>query len=190
MIAQDKTRMTAAEFFDLPETNTPTELIDGILIISPAHIPTHQRAGGQLLILLKNSMPNGELFIGPIDLYLDNDNVPQPDIVWVAEGGRCRVTEKRLEGPPALIVEILSPGSARRDRDAKFALYERHGVSEYWIVDAEAEFVEVYRHEHGRYGRQGIYGAGEPFESAALGGKPVDMARVFETSAGASPQAE
>ncbi|MBE0688638.1 MAG: Uma2 family endonuclease [Anaerolineae bacterium] len=190
MIAQDKTRMSAAEFFDLPETNTPTELIEGELIVSPSPTSTHQRGSRRLTIYLNELIPNGELFFAPIDLYLDDDNVPQPDIVWVAEGGRCRVTEKWLEGPPALIVEILSPGSVRRDRDAKFALYERRGVSEYWIVDASEAFVEVYRHENGRYMRQGVYGAGEPFESAALGGKPVDMGRVFETSTGSSTQTE
>ena len=179
MIAQDKTRMTAAEFFELPETNTPTELIEGELIVSPSPATRHQRGSMRLIIYLNELIPNGELFDSPMDLYLDADNVPQPDIVWVAEDGRCRVTEKRLEGPPALIVEILSPGSARRDRDSKFALYERHGVNEYWILDTAAEFVEVYRHEDDRYVRQGIYGAGEPFEAAALGGKVVDMGRVF-----------
>ncbi|MCC6615788.1 MAG: Uma2 family endonuclease [Anaerolineae bacterium] len=190
MIAQDKTRMSAAEFFDLPETNTPTELLERELIVSPAPTPRHQDVVGELYNMLRDLIPHGKAYLAPIDLYLDDDNVPQPDIVWVAEGGRCRVTEKRLEGPPTLIVEVFSPGSIRRDRDAKFDLYERHGVDEYWIVEASAEFVEVYRFENGRYLRQGAYGAGEPFESAALGGKVVDMARVFATSSGASPQAE
>jgi len=182
MITQDKTRMSAAEFFDLPETNAPTELLEGELIVSPSPTLAHQRVSMRLTLYLNELIPNGELLYAPMDLYLDDDNVPQPDIVWVAEGGRCRVTDKRLEGPPALIVEILSPGSIRRDRDAKFDLYERHGVDEYWIVEAIAEFVEVYRYEHGRYVRQGVYGAGEPFESAVLGGIAVDMGRVFEAS--------
>lgn len=175
-----KERMTAAEFFQLPETTQPTELIEGELIVSPSPITVHQRFIGNLFVLLRSLIPNGEVFLAPLDVYLDAANVPQPDIMWVAEGSRCKVGEKRLEGPPDLIVEVLSAGTARADRGKKFQLYERHGVREYWLADPEGEYFEIFRLEDGRFVRQGAYGIEDgSFESAVLGGKTVELKRLF-----------
>ena len=179
MIDQTRTRMTAAEFFERPETNQFEELLEGELIVSPAPTPNHQRLVGNLYFLLRQIVPNGEVLIGPVDVYLDADNVAQPDILWVAEGSRCVITEKRLEGPPDLMIEIFSPGTTRQDRITKFNLYERHGVREYWMADPAEQYVEVYRLEGERFVRQGAYGPEDQFESAVLGGKPVDLTAVF-----------
>jgi Uma2 family endonuclease len=176
----EKLRMTAAEFFELPESNLPVELIKGEVIMSPAPVPKHQRVSRKSLLVLENLIPNGELFYSPIDVYLDEDNVPQPDIVWVAADSRCVISEKRLEGPPDLIVEIFSPGTERRDKKAKFDLYQKFGVREYWMIDPEEEYVEVYRHENGVFVRQGVYGPDETFESAVLG-KSVELQTIFGT---------
>lgn len=175
----EKFRMTAAEFFELPESNLPVELIEGEVIMSPAPIPKHQRVSRRSVILLDSLIPDGEIFDAPIDVYFDDDNVVQPDIVWVSANSRCVVTEKRLEGPPDLIVEIFSPGTERRDKKAKFDLYQKYGVREYWMMDPEEEYIEVYRHENGFFVRQGVYGPDESFESAVLGGKTVELKAVF-----------
>jgi Uma2 family endonuclease len=103
----------------------------------------------------------------------------KPDIIRVAEGSRCKITEKRLEGPPDLIVEIFSPGTERTDRDEKFDLYERCGVRDYWMLDPIEEYVEVYFWQEGRFMRQGVFKAGKPFISAVLGGKTVDVTSIF-----------
>ena len=179
MIGQPKTKMTAAEFFARPESNEPTELIKGELIVSPAPVPMHQRCSRRLLITVDSLIPDGEVFDAPIDLLLDGENILQPDLVWVSSNGRCVITDKLLQGPPELIIEILSPGTTRRDRDDKFEIYERHAVSEYWIVDPLEEYLEVYTHQNDHYVRQGVYGAGETFVSAVLAGKMVDLNRVF-----------
>lgn len=181
MIGQPKTRMTAAEFFARPESNEPTELIKGELIVSPAPIPMHQRCSRRLLITLDTLIPDGELFDAPIDLLLDGENILQPDLVWVSARGRCTITDKLLQGPPELIIEILSPGTTRRDRDDKFEIYERHAITEYWMVDPLEAYVEVYTHRNGSYARQGVYGVGESFVSAVVGGQTVDLNRVFGT---------
>ncbi len=75
------TRMTAKAFLELPETNLPTELIDGQLIQTPSHIPEHQNASVELIILLRGLIPNGKLYHAPIDVYFDEANIVQPDIV-------------------------------------------------------------------------------------------------------------
>lgn len=174
-----KTRMTASEFFQLPETNTPTELIDGELIMSAPPVPLHQRLIRLLLVLLDNLIPNGEVFPSPIAVYFDEDNVPEPDLVWVAENSRCVITEKRLEGPPDLIVEVLSPGTARFDKREKFKLYERFGVREYWIVDPVGNYLEIWTLSENKFIRHGVYGADDSFESPVLGGKTVELKGIF-----------
>lgn len=178
MREQVATRMTAAEYFALPETNQFEELLDGELIVSPPPIPKHQRIVLRSATLIQGLMPDGEVFVSPIAVYLDDLNVPEPDVVWVAANSRCKVTPRRLEGAPDLIVEVLSPATARRDRGAKFALYEKHGVREYWLADPEAEYLEVYILKDGTFERQGIYGPADSFTSVVLG-QVVELKLLF-----------
>jgi len=175
----EKFRMTAAVFFELPETNQIIELINGELIVSPPPILNHQRLVFKFAKLIESLMPNGEVFIAPVAVYFDEDNVPEPDIVWVAANSRCVLTDKRLEGPPDLIVEILSPGTERQDKKDKFKLYQKFGVREYWLAHPQERYVEVWRLENGIFVHQGVYGPDETFESGALGGKTVDLKMIF-----------
>jgi len=174
-----KTRMTAAEFFQLPETNQPTELIDGELIMSATPVPKHQRLNRRFIILLDDLIPNGELFFAPIGVYFDEENIPEPDIVWVAENSKCVVGDKYLEGPPDLIIEIFSPGTATRDKREKYQLYQRYGVREYWMVDPVGQYVEVCVLKDGKFMQQGVYGPDDSFESPVLGGKTVELKGIF-----------
>ncbi len=174
------TRMTAKAFFELPETNIPTELIDGELIVSPAPIPDHQSASIELIFLLKGLIPNGKLFHAPIDVYLDESNIVQPDILWVAQDSQCFIGDKRLEGAPDLVIEILSPSTARRDKNKKFLLYEKYGAREYWLVDPQAQYVEVWRLEEGKFAPKGVFGPGDTFISVVLADQSVDVSKIFK----------
>jgi Uma2 family endonuclease len=179
MIAPAKTRMTAAEFFDLPETTSPEQLIEGELIVTATPVPLHQRVSRKTLSVLDELIPNGELFYAPISLYIDQDNVPEPDILWIAENSRCTVGRRYLEGPPDLIVEIFSPSTEKLDRTKKFRLYERFGVTEYWMINPEAEFIEVYTLQDGKYQQLGIFAPGETFASPVLNGAAVNVTALF-----------
>lgn len=173
------TRMTAAEFLALPETHQPTQLLNGELILSPSPVPNHQRCSRQIEYLIEELKPNGEVFHAPIDLYLDDANIPQPDVIWIAENSRCVVTRKYLQGPPELVVEVFSPSTELKDRKDKFNLYQRFAIPEYWMVDPELEFIEVYVLENGAYKRLGVFERGESFVSPVLGGKTVEVSRIF-----------
>ncbi len=162
------TPMQATEYFMLPETNKPIELLNGEIYASPPPIPDHQRSVGSLYALLRTIIPNGELFLSPIAVYLDEDNVPEPDILWIAANSRCVVAENRLEGPPDLIVEVLSPSTARHDRTSKFLLVERFGVREYWLADPAGKYLEVFTLEENRYLRLGAFGPEDKFKSPVL----------------------
>jgi Uma2 family endonuclease len=85
----------------------------------------------------------GKAFIAPVELYLDEHNIHEPDVLYLSPDTRCKVEEKRLRGAPELVIEVLSPRTARYDRQEKYRAYEQHQVSEYWIVDPVHETVEV-----------------------------------------------
>jgi len=141
-------------FQQLPE-GTLAEVIHNTLYMSPAPTPSHQR----LFLNLASAMhtyvslqASGEIFIAPIDLYLDEDSsVVQPDILFVSSYSAVRIDSGGLHGTPDLIVEILSPGNKKRDLVIKKDLYEKFGVKEYWIVDPDTKEVVGYKHQDDRY---------------------------------------
>ena len=174
-----KSRMTAAEFYELPEqTGFPiVELIDGEIILSASPIADHQRITARLYSLLERLKPNGEVFFAPFDVHLDDYNVIEPDVMWIAENSQA-VVDKWVYGAPDLLVEIFSPSTMKRDKIQKFNLYEKFGVREYWMVDLETEQVEVWVNGADGFSRLGLYGKTGTFTSPALG-KPVDLNPVF-----------
>lgn len=176
-----RTRMTAAEFLALPESNRLEELLHGEYILNPPPSDAHQKIVGRTHILLNDLITGGELRIAPTGVYLDEENFVEPDVFWVSpHNPRCQLREGRYwHGAPDLVVEVLSPGTARHDRVIKFSLYEQHGVREYWIIDPDTQYVEVWRLEGELFALQGSYGPGRRFESAVLSVQ-VDVSKVFE----------
>jgi Uma2 family endonuclease len=172
-----KTRMTATEFLQLPETNQMVELIKGEIVVTSVK-DIHQAILIAMLLFLKTTFKTGTWRIAPMDVHLDDENVLEPDIFWVSEDStRCVVgSDGFWHGAPDFVVEILSNSTKRRDREVKFNLYERHGVREYWMVEPEAAFLEVYTLREGKYVRLGFFGLGETFKSPVLGDAdiPVD----------------
>jgi len=166
-----KTHMTAAEFLSLPETNLPTELINGEVFRMPAPQLNHQDAVLQIAVFLKRRLTTGKLYIAPVDLHFDDANVVQPDIMWIApDNDRCISVEgKYLHGAPDLVMEVFSPGTARRDKRDKFRLYQKYGVREYWMVDPVERFVEVWELAGGKFLLVDVYGPGETFSSPLVG---------------------
>lgn len=141
----------AADYWQLPE-GEPCELLRGRFVMSPSPIPCHQMISALLSeLLLKASRQGGGMsLVAPMDVVLSDDTIPQPDLLYIAKDRR-EIIKQRVEGPPDLVIEILSPGTERRDRLAKLDLYARYGVSEYWIVDPEAQLIEFLLNEQGRY---------------------------------------
>ena len=175
-----QTKMTAQEFLQLPESQTFTELINGEIIVSPAPKDSHQSTVFETAKYVERLAPHGKVRLAPIDVYLDESNVIQPDVMWNSSESQCILIEDDYwRGAPDLIVEVLSRSTALRDKRAKFHLYEEHGVKEYWIVDALARYVEVWRQQEGEFVHNGIYGEGETFVSAVLDEKVVEVLSLF-----------
>lgn len=163
------TRLTSEQFRELPETVTPTELIDGVVVVSPSPKLWHQLVLSRLHVLVAQKVTTGVWLFAPMDVYLDEHNAVQPDLFWVAPDGPARPIEGYWYGAPNVVVEVLSAGSVRLDRGDKFRLYERYGVSEYWIVDPVEQYVEVWQLVGGQYRQQGLYGPDATLTSPRLG---------------------
>jgi len=103
----------------------------------------------------------------------------QPDLIFIAAGRESIVTERAIEGPPDLAVEILSPWSGRRDRVAKAALYARHGIRHYWVVDPDARLLEAYELESAAYRLVVKYEGAIRMRTALFPELEIDLGRVW-----------
>lgn len=129
----------ADNYWALPE-GEPVELIRGELVMSPAPNFHHQVLSSLLTdIFLKAARKSkGLMSAAPVDVVLSEDSIVQPDLIYVTKARR-KIVRERVEGPPDIAVEILSPGNARRDRVHKLTLYAEHGVAEVWLIDPVAK---------------------------------------------------
>jgi Uma2 family endonuclease len=142
----DRTKeWTVSDYLMLGEMNTPCQLINGELIMSPSPTTLHQRVSRKLFkVLDEYGNGFGEVFYAPIDLYVDNKNVFQPDLIYISKNNKHIVTHRGIEGVPDLVVEITSPSNTFYDRNAKKKKYLEFGVKEYWIVDPINQTLEIY----------------------------------------------
>lgn len=121
----------------------------------------------------------GQLLHAPCDVVLSETDVVQPDILFVSKARQSIIGEKAVLGAPDLIVEVLSPATADRDRTAKAKLYARAGVAELWLVDPETKTIEVLVNSPAGFTRHGFAKAGETATSATLDGLSVSADSIF-----------
>jgi len=128
------------------------ELIFGRFYVSPSPAGPHQTVALQIARLLDDIAvaAGGLAQIAPMDVALAEHSVVQPDVLFLSKERRSRMAE-RVEGAPDLVVEVLSPGTARRDRGEKLRLYAESGVREYWIVDPAEKQIEFLVNDDGRF---------------------------------------
>ncbi|MGB9596831.1 MAG: Uma2 family endonuclease [Candidatus Poribacteria bacterium] len=175
-------RWTEEYYFRLPETSKKIELSKGRLIITPAPTPKHQRISSRLYLLIGNfvlSKNLGEVCYSPLDVKLYEGIIRQPDIAFMSKDHLDRITEKYW-GVPDLVIEILSESTITEDRTNKFFEYLQAGVSEYWIVDPDAQTIEVYNLTKGAYVPYGKWGIGEIAKSKLLEGFEVKVDDIMK----------
>ncbi len=130
------------------------EVINGRLVEMPAPSFEHQGIVADILTriyLFVKENARGEVYPSPVDVILSETVVVQPDIVFISNENLRNIKRGRLFGSPDLVVEIVSPGSYKRDRYEKFNLYEKHGIREYWIVLPGEKVIEVWCLKKGKY---------------------------------------
>jgi Uma2 family endonuclease len=138
---------TYAEYARLPDDGNRYEVIGGELHVTPAPRPIHQEVLIALTVLLRDFAERhrlGWVLPAPIDVLFAEGEYVQPDIVFVRRERRGIITDRGIEGPPDLIVEVTSDSTARKDRGDRLRQYTRFAVPHYWIADPEARHVEVH----------------------------------------------
>ena len=158
------------------------ELVDGDLLLTPAPTPYHQRVAGHLFAALLEFVRGrslGEVIVAPCDVVLSRFDVVQPDILFVRSDRLSIIGEKNIQGPPDLVIEVLSPSTEDRDRTLKTKLYARSGVRELWIVDPSAKTVEILAGAGSGLRPRAVVGGAETLRTAILPGLEIPLARVF-----------
>ena len=159
-MAQSAPKLTYDDFVLFPDDGKRHEIIDGVHYVTPSPVTRHQAISGRLFLSLGNflaAQPQlGRVFYAPFDVIFTRWDVVEPDLLVIAGDQLDILTTKNVQGAPAIVVEILSPGTRKVDESIKRRLFERGGVREYWLIDPELDIVKVYRREaDGRFPRVG-----------------------------------
>jgi Uma2 family endonuclease len=172
------------EYELFPDDGQRHELIDGEHVVTPAPTSRHQSIVMCLAAALYNyAVPRrlAKVLPAPTDVILSPHDVVQPDILLVAVD-RLEIVRNRVEGPPDLAIEVLSPSSRRTDEVLKRRAYEHWGTRELWVVDPDVERVRVYRVEgEGRFSRARELSAehGDALETPLLPGFSITLVELF-----------
>lgn len=173
---------TYEDYCRLPEDGWIYEIIEGELLMSPAPLTRHQQVKLNLsaLLWLHNQQHNvGEILDAPLDVILPGQTSSvQPDIIFVLRDRLHIIEEKNVQGAPDLAVEILSPWNWNVDRQKKFKLYAKAGVTEYWIIDPEQRTIELYELHGSTYRLLGKHGVGEMVRSKVVAGFEAAVEKI------------
>ncbi|MCW5922388.1 MAG: Uma2 family endonuclease [Saprospiraceae bacterium] len=185
MLAIAEKKVTVQEFLERDdfEEGFLHELIDGEIVKKQAPSPEHQNASGNLFARIhqfnREKQLGGKYLTAPLDVYFTEIDYYQPDIIFISKAKLAIITPDGIEGTPDLVVEILSPGTYRHDRDRKMKVYRRTGVQEYWIVDPKSRSVEVYALREGDYKMTDFATEKGTVQSTLLEGLQVDLDDIF-----------
>ena len=184
--ARTDVRLTYDDFLLFPEDGKRHELIDGVHYVTAAPTVGHQELLGRLYLAIGNFLAGrrhlGRVFLSPLDVVLSYYDVVEPDLLFIAGDQQDILTEANVQGPPALVVEILSPSTRRRDEGIKRKLFEEKGIREYWIVDPKGLRVTIFRrNDAGQFPRLMELGTGQglQLETPLLPGFALSIDGLF-----------
>lgn len=178
---KSKIKFTYEDYVNAPEDKR-YELLDGDLIVVPSPKQSHQRILIKLATRLDNFVSNmgiGQVYVAPFDVVLSDNDVVQPDLLFISNERAGILTEDNVQGAPDLVIEIRSPGTEQRDRIFKRSLYARHGVKEFWIVDPSGGNIEVLMLGESGFELEATYQKSDTLTSTALQGLNLNLNEVF-----------
>src|SRR5437899_5240819 len=174
--------LTYEDYCALPDDGLRYEIVDGVLFAEPSPHRAHQEAVGNLFAILHGYVRAhdlGKVYVAPFDVILDPRTTVVPDLVFVVRDHLDIVAERGVEAAPDLLVEVLSPGTARRDRVRKLNAYARHGVRHYWLVDPEAKTVEAFELVEGAYRLAAAVAGDDEFRPGPFPGLAISLPILF-----------
>jgi len=173
---------TASEYREMPEGPPWIQLVNGQLVCEPSPGLRHQ---GLLLALVEalsghvRAAHLGRVYFAPLDVYLSDHDVFQPDLIFVSCAREDILAEDGIHGAPDLTVEIVSPSSARRDSVHKLQVYRTSGVSEYWLIDPVAQTFQITHFGAHRDGTARSLQRNEVLRSPLFPGLVIVIADLF-----------
>ncbi|MBI3927482.1 MAG: Uma2 family endonuclease [Armatimonadetes bacterium] len=172
---------TYEDYSALPDDGNRYEILYGRLYVTPSPTAGHQIVSKRLQHLLYQLELAGQgyVFNAPTDLLMPGADPVQPDLVFLTAAQKHLIRKKGIVGPPELLVEILSPGTARADRTVKLRNYSENGVRQYWIADPNARTVEFLFLDGESYRLEASLGPGDVYRSPHLEGLVVDLEWLF-----------
>jgi Uma2 family endonuclease len=178
-------KLTYDDFVLFPDDGLRHELIDGEHYVTPSPNEKHQTILANLHLLIGSWLrvhPVGKVWFAPFDVVFSRFDAVEPDLIYASNERRTQiVTAANIQGTPELVVEVGSPSTRRRDGTIKRGLYERAGVSEYWVVDTDLDAVRVYRRLDERFARpeQLSLEAGDVLTTSLLPGLELPLSDIF-----------
>jgi Uma2 family endonuclease len=179
-------KLTYDDFVLFPDDGMRHELIDGEHYVTPSPNTKHQVVVGNLHLLIGNWLRAnriGRVMLSPFDVVFTKFDVVEPDLLYLSNDRAAQVlTAANVQGVPELVVEIGSPSTRKRDETIKRRLYERAGVSEYWVVDPELDVVRIYRAGAGGYEKPVELSreAGDVLSTSLLPGLDLPLDLIFQ----------
>jgi len=142
-------KYTYQDYLELPEEpGYRFEILEGMLVRDPSPNVMHQRVSRRLQRILEDYFwqadPGGEIFNAPLDVTFQDITVVQPDVFYISGEQKPIVKEKRIDGPPKLVVEVISPSTSRKDRLKKMQIYQKTQVQHYWLVNPDDRSLECF----------------------------------------------
>ena len=186
MRPESRTKLTYDDFVLFPDDGMRHELIDGEHYVTPSPNTKHQVVVGNLHLLIGNWLRAnriGRVMLSPFDVVFTKFDVVEPDLLYLSNDRAAQVlTAANVQGVPELVVEIGSPSTRKRDETIKRRLYERAGVSEYWVVDPELDVVRIYRAGAGGYEKPVELSreAGDVLSTPLLPGLHLPLVLIFQ----------
>jgi Uma2 family endonuclease len=171
-----------ADFQELGEGPPYYQLIEGDLFMSPSPNRYHQviaRNLGYILLHYVAQHPIGEIYLAPMDVYLDDINVYEPDILFVANARKDLLKENGIHGAPDLVVEILSPSTTKLDK-RKRANFAKHGAREFWQIDPNLQQIQRFDFARDQAKPVQLIDEGETFASPLFPGLTISTAEIFK----------
>lgn len=176
-------KFTYSDLLTVPEDTNRYEIFEGELIVSPSPTERHQNALSNLFGILKPFVRNnklGKIYTVPFDVFFDEETVVEPDILFIFRENLSIIEERCVKGPPDLIIEITSLKTESRDRGYKYRRYAKERVKEYWIVDPEKQFIEIFVLKDSDFELVKRYSGNDLVTSPLLSGLKFNVPEVWE----------
>lgn len=174
---------TVEDYKAMPPGPPYYQLIEGELVMAPSPNSFHQDIAGNVYYLLRQHVARhrlGKVCIAPLDVYLSEANVFQPDVLFLANPVDPRFQRDGVHGAPDLVVEIVSPSNGLLETKRKRPLYAQHGVREEWLIEPTLEQIHRYDFTSDTAKPVRVIDNDESFETPLLPGLVIRAADVFQ----------